>query len=306
MSSNNLKRGALLFGLLFILLATVSMVSASENITSEPIGDADDPVELTSDENEFILTDDAVNDTSAVNDNSTTPTVTKEKTKITVKSVSGTQGKKVKLTATVKTSSNAPVKYVKVVFKVNGKKYTVKTNANGVATKIIKFPKAKAFKTVSKTRGKIMTKTTQYKTVYSCSVAFDGTDKYEPSSAKFKVTSKKKSTVKKYKVIKKKKTASIPVKKATNIKKIGNYAFIVAHEKSGATHYLAVGGTSKYSKYIKFSSNIYAKSHGKKVYAFKKWLKSKKKDDVHQYQYQSTKLVYVAVKYTQISYKKIK
>lgn len=306
MSSNNLKRGAIIFGLLFILLATVSMVSASDNITGEAIGDVDNSVELTSDENDLVLSDDAAADSSTVTENSTPPTVTKEKTKITAKSVSGKQGKKVKLTATVKTSSNAPVKNVKVVFKVNGKKYTATTNANGVATKTIKIPKAKVLKTVSKTKGKIMTKTTKYKTVYSCSVAFDGTDKFEPSSAKFKVTSKKKSTVKKYKVIKKKKTVSIPVKKKTNIKKFGNYAFIVAHEKSGTTHYLAVGGTSKYSEFIKFSSNIYAKSHGKKVYAFKKWLKSKKKDDMHQYQYQSTSKVYVAIKYTEVFYKKIK
>ena len=306
MFSDNLKRGVIIFGLLFILLATVSMVSASDNITGEPIAEADEPVELTSDDNEFVLTEDAANDSSAVSGNSTPTTVTKEKTKITAKSVSGKQGKKVKLTATVKISSNAPVKNVKVVFKVNGKKYTATTNANGVATKTIKFPTAKVFKTKMKTKGKIMTKTTKYKTVYSCSVAFDGNDDYEKSSATFKVTSKKKSTVKKYKVIKKKKTVSIPVKKKTNIKKFGNYAFIVAHEKSGTTHYLAVGGTSKYSEFIKFSSNIYAKSHGKKVYAFKKWLKSKKKDDMHQYQYQSTNKVYVAIKYIEISYKKIK
>lgn len=80
--------------------------------------------------------------------------ITKDKTKATVpnksykKSVSAK-----KLTFTLKTSTNKVLKSKKITFKVNGKTYTAKTNAKGIATVSVKLTKKGTFKFTAKFAG---------------------------------------------------------------------------------------------------------------------------------------------------------
>lgn len=109
--------------------------------------------------------------------------------KVTVKSITGYEGNKAKLTAIVKDSSGKIIKKGKVIFKVKGKIYKAKVK-NGKAKVIIKIPIANKYKTVTKTSGKKVTEITYYKSVYNCKATFSGFKQYPSSSTKFKVISK--------------------------------------------------------------------------------------------------------------------
>lgn len=233
----------------------------------------------------------------------------KPKAKITVKSITGKPGKKVKLTATVKDSDGNKIKKCTITFKVNGKKYTAKTNSKGIATLKIKIPKSKRVKISSKTKNKIVTRTTEYKKTYKCTASVSGNKNYKSSSTKFKVTSKKKKT-QKYKIVKRQtKKITIPYKKYGLRKKTsGHYAFAIQHQQfEGDIIYIAAGDKIL-QKTIKFSSKAYSVNNGKKVYIWKnKWMKSKHSDDIHQYFYGGdAEKVYVVIKYNAYKYKKIK
>lgn len=78
-----------------------------------------------------------------------TITVTKSSTSISVEDDSCLIGKYSKLTATVEDKNRKPIKEGKVVFTINGKKYTVNVK-NGVATKKIKLSKAKTYSYTAK------------------------------------------------------------------------------------------------------------------------------------------------------------
>lgn len=129
-----------------------------------------------------------------------TPTkeIAKKESKITVKSVKGKEGKNVKIKAVLKDSDGKLIKNKKVTFKIKGKKYTARTNDNGKATIAYKLPKAKYFKTVKTKKGKYLTKKQIYRTANTVKITFDGTGKYQSSSATAKVISKK-TVTKKYK-----------------------------------------------------------------------------------------------------------
>lgn len=73
--------------------------------------------------------------------------VKKKKMSLTVPKKSFKSSKKVKkLTATLKVSKGKPVSGKKIIFKINGKKYVVKTNKKGVGTLKVKFSKKKTYK----------------------------------------------------------------------------------------------------------------------------------------------------------------
>lgn len=226
--------------------------------------------------------------------------------KITIKSITGKPGKKVRLTATVKDETGNKLKQCKITFKVNGKKYVAKTNSNGIATLKIKIPKSKMVKVSSKTKNKIVTKTTTYKKTYTCTASYSGNDKYKSSSTKFKVTSKNKKT-QKYKIVKKQiKTITIPYKKWSLRKKTsGHYVFGVLHEQLEGNRITVVAGDKTLKKLIKFSSKAYYIHNGKKVYYGKNWLKSRHNTDAHYYYYTGDPKIYVVIKYNAYTYKKI-
>lgn len=140
-------------------------------------------------------------DSQYVLNSSTTFIVTsKISTKVTVKSATGYQGKKVKLTAIVKDDAGNKIKKGIVIFKIKGKNYKAKIK-NGKAKITIKYPKAKLFKTKSKRKNGYLIKTKYYKSVYNCKAEFNGYGNYFSSSSSFKVTSKKKPVTKKYIIV---------------------------------------------------------------------------------------------------------
>ena len=118
--------------------------------------------------------------------------ICKQQTKITVKSVTGYEGKKIKLTAIVKDALGKKIKTGTVKFKIKGKTFKAKVK-NGKATVTIKVPVAKEYKTVTKKSGNKRTVTTYYKSVYNCKATFVGYKQYPSSSTNFKLTSKDKS-----------------------------------------------------------------------------------------------------------------
>ena len=232
--------------------------------------------------------------------------VTKISPKITVKSITGNAGKKVKLTATVRNDFGNSIKKCTVAFKVNGKTYKAKTNSKGIATVKVKVPKSKFFKIYSKTKGKIVTKVTTYKKTYDCTASVSGNNHYKAGSTKFKVTSKNKKS-QKYKIVKRQtKTITIPYKKyGYREKKSGHYVFGVLHEQQEGNRISILAGDKSLHKLIKFSSNAYYIYHGNKVYPWK-WIKSKHNDDIHYYYYTGDVKVYVIIKYKASTYKRIK
>ena len=118
----------------------------------------------------------------------------KQKTKITVKTVKGYEGKKIKLTAIVKDGFGKKIKNGKVIFKFRGKKYNVNVK-NGKAIKYIKVPKTSRsifYKYKTKNGKEIVTEVYQNK-VLKGKVYFIGNSKFIKSSSKFKIISKKKS-----------------------------------------------------------------------------------------------------------------
>lgn len=78
---------------------------------------------------------------------SATIKIIKQKTKLSVpKKTFKKSSKSKKLTATLKTSGGKPIAKKKVVFKVNGKKYSAKTNKNGKVTVKVKLTSKKTYK----------------------------------------------------------------------------------------------------------------------------------------------------------------
>lgn len=233
--------------------------------------------------------------------------ILKRTPKITVKAVTGNPAKKVKLSASVVDDFGNPISKCTVTFKVDGKKYTAKTNSKGIASLKVKTPKSKRDKVFSKTKNKVVTKTTDYKKTYNCtaSVGEDGT--CTSGSTKFKLTSKD-LKIQKYKVVRKQtKTVTIPYKKLGLRKKTsGHYAFAIFHEQLEINRISVFAGDKTLNKLIKFSSKAYFFNHGKKVYLFNKWVKSKHDDDVHYYTYTGDAKIYVTVKYDDFTYKKIR
>ena len=231
--------------------------------------------------------------------------VEKATTKISVKSVTGNSGKKVKLAAKVTDNLRNNIKKFKVTFKVNGKKYYAKTNSKGIATVKVKVPKSKLVKVSSKTKNKIVTRTANYKKLYKCTASIGGNEKYKSSSTKFKVTSKNKK-IQKFRIVKKQtKTIIIPYKQwGFREKTSGHYIFGILHEQREGNRISVIAGDKTLRKYIKFSSNAYYINHGKKVYPWK-WIKSKHNTDSHEYYYTGNAKIYVIIKYNAYTYKKI-
>ena len=109
--------------------------------------------------------------------------------KVTVKSITGYEGKKVKLTALVQDTAGNKIKKGTVKFKIHSKTYKASVK-NGKATVTIKMPFAHFYKAVTKTSGKKCIVTRYFKTVYKCKVTFSGYKQYPGSSSEFTVTSK--------------------------------------------------------------------------------------------------------------------
>ena len=122
--------------------------------------------------------------------------VNKVKTKIKVKSVSGLENKKVKLTAIVKDNYGKKVKKGTVIFKFKGKKYKAKVK-NGKAKKTIRIPKNNNRGIFYKYGEGTVTKVYDDVT-YKGKVQFLANKHYLSSSSKFKVTSIKKSKTEGY------------------------------------------------------------------------------------------------------------
>ena len=231
--------------------------------------------------------------------------VSKATPKITVKSITGNVGKRVKLTATVKDNVGNKINAHPITFKINGKQYKAKTNSKGIATLKVKIPKSKVVKISSKIKNNIVTKTTTYKKTYNCKASVIGDNRYKSNTAKFKVISKNKKN-QRYKIVKKEtKTITVPYKHwGTRYKTVGHYKFAIIHEQREGNRISIIGGDETLHRFIKFSSNAYYIFHGQKVYPWK-WLTSKKNDDVHQYFYNGNAKVYVIIKFNAYTYKKI-
>ena len=231
--------------------------------------------------------------------------VSKATPKITVKSITGNVGKRVKLTATVKDNVGNKINAHPITFKINGKQYKAKTNSKGIATLKVKIPKSKVVKISSKIKNNIVTKTTTYKKTYNCKASVIGDNRYKSNTAKFKVISKNKKN-QRYKIVKKEtKTITVPYKHwGTRYKTVGHYKFAIIHEQREGNRISIIGGDETLHRFIKFSSNAYYILHGQKVYPWK-WLTSKKNDDVHQYFYNGNAKVYVIIKFNAYTYKKI-
>lgn len=168
----------------------------------------------------------------------------KQASKITVKSITGYEGKKVKLTAIVKDTAGNIINKGTVKFKVKGKTYKAAVK-NGKATITIKIPVAKEYKTVTKTYGSKCTVTTYYKSVYNCKATFSGYKQFPSCSSKFKVTSKYKPDSYSYTVAKKKTSTSTSSSK--NKKVSETYTFSVPHSYATVTVRIYTG--SKYNDY---------------------------------------------------------
>ena len=231
--------------------------------------------------------------------------VSKATPKITVKSITGNVGKKVRLTATVKDSVGNKLNKCTVTFKINGKVYNAKTNSKGIATLKVKIPKSKVVKVSSKIKNNIVTKSTIYKKIYTCKASVIEDNRYKSNSAKFKVISKNKK-IQRYKIVKKEtKTITVPYKQwGIRYKTVGHYKFVIVHEQREGNRISIAGGDKTLQKFIKFSSNAYYIFHGQKVYPWK-WITSKKNDDIHQYFYDGNAKIYLIIKFNAYTYKKI-
>lgn len=231
--------------------------------------------------------------------------ISKIGTKITIKSVSGTQGKKVKLTATVKDEYGYKMKKGTVIFKVNGKTYKSSIK-KGIASIKIKCPKAKYWDMKSKTSGNYLYETIFYKSIIKCDVHFNQIGDYLGSSSKFKITSKKNPVKHKYK-INKYKTIIVPVKNGKSIINRGSVQVITKKFDSGTQNVLyvcAIKDNDFMTHYIK----IHSKKNGK--WHWTNWLKLNKRYD-GQFEYGEYTYDYrikadkIEVKYYDVSYTKI-
>ena len=210
------------------MILLVGAVSASEDV-NDTVSIENDNIELQNDISDTLSVEEdtpVIEDTYVDEAQATEPS----NPQIAVKTITGYQGKTLKLKATVK-DENGIAKKATVTFNFNGKTYTRTTDDNGVASVTIKFPASKAVKTTSKTKGNILTKTTTYKKTYTCTVTVEGDD-YYPGEASFKVVSKNANLVKKYKIIKTKKTVTIKVKNGAKSYTKGKYVIITYLHKN--------------------------------------------------------------------------
>ncbi len=116
------------------------------------------------------------NGSSVVNDGSASTSSTKTKTKIVASNLNMNYYDGSKMIAYIKTSSNKPIKGLKVTFKVNGKTYNRTSDSNG---KVV----------LGITKG-----ITLYPGTYSCVIKFAGTSAYAASSKTVNITVKKWNT----------------------------------------------------------------------------------------------------------------
>lgn len=282
-----------------LLLILVGVVSASENLTNdtkETLSVDQTPTENLTLEDTPLL-ENATSTDNASNETHDNPTPMPGKPTITVDNVKGTQGKYITLKATVKNSSG-PVKGMKVTFTVNGQKYTAVTDANGIASKIIKCPKSAVLKTKTKKTSKKLTKTTYYSKTYTCSASTES-----GASHSFKVTSKKAKLVKKYKIIKKKKTMTAPLKKGSKIYKRGKYNLLTYKSTDAGDYIFGVLMAKKNTK-IKFSIKLHLKVNGR--WFWSKWAKAPKMGYYDRYPKYYIKIDKIKAKYTHESYKRIR
>ncbi len=288
MPKSNMKIGIIC---LVILVFALGAVSASDNSTDTLKLDDTSQNEISADETNDLLTEN----------------VTKSKPQISVEKIEGNQGQTLTLKATVK-KEDGSASPANVTFKFNGQTYTAATDSDGVASVTLKFPKSAVLKTTSKTKGKILTKTTYYQKSYTCDVTADG-DGLETGTASFNVISKNTPLIKKYKIIKKKKTYTLTLKKGVKIGKgyklfkKGNYAFITYTYKKKKRTYIETVLISKTENFLKFSIKHHIKYKGK--WKWDSWSKTpKNRSDVIDF-IKSVKVDKIKVKYTQVSYKKI-
>lgn len=268
------------------LFLLVGAVSASENITDTVATDSD-----VADANDSLTV--SQKDTAVSDDSSKAETPT-----ITVSDVKGTAGKEITLKATVKNSTGA-VSGVKVTFKLNGRTYSAQSDVKGIVKVKITCPPTAPLKTTSKTAGGKLTKTTTYSKTYTCTASADGV------SSGFKVISKKANTVKKYKIVKKNRTLSVPIKKGTKTYRKGNYIIATRLVIKNNLNLLQVAVAGKNEgKFIKFSLQEHYKENEK--WQWGKWFKVKTNKMFESTYGNNIKIDKIKVKYTQISYKKIR
>ena len=300
MIESRLKIGIICLLLVFL---SIGAVSASDEF-NETINSTDDADEIIAEETSHAL-ESTSEKSESVNDTSADTPIHPD---IKVNTVEGNEGQALTLKATVK-SDNGTAVPATVKFKFNGQTYTAPTDSDGVASVTLKFPKSTVLKSTSKTKGKILTKTTYYQKAYDCDVTVEGSGLVSGTSA-FKVISKKTPTVVKYKIIKKKKTYTLKLKKGTKIGKgliafkTGKYAtFVYKYNKGRYTHY-ATGVMDKDENLHKFYIKEHYKENGK--WKWNKWLKVPK-DNLNYFSFYkgSLKLDKIKVKFTQVSYKKI-
>ena len=286
----NMKIKIGIFCLLILFLSIVA-VSANDNATET----------IQIDEDNLITVENQNADT--LKDNGT---FTPSQAQITVNQVEGNEGQTLTLKATVK-AENGSASPATVKFTFNGNTYTAPTDSSGVASVTLKFPKSAILKTTSKTKGKILTKTTYYQKSYTCNVSAEG-DELQKGTASFNVISKK-IQVQKYKIIKKKKTYTLKLKNGIKISKstkgfrLGKYAVVIDKNKKGSYTYYDIGLGDKDGNILKFSIRHHYNQNGK--WKWDKWLKVPKNKINTFYHDKSIKMDKIKVKFTQVSYKKI-
>ena len=187
--------------------------------------------------------------------------ISKYKTKTTIKSITGYQGNKVKLTATVKDDDGNKIKKGKVIFKINGKTYSANVK-KGVASVTIKYPKAMLDKKNTITKGKYKYETLHYKSTYECSVTFKGDDKYMSSSKTFKITSKGKTIKHKYRIYNYR-TFTLPVKNTLKFYHKGQVVIAVGMKYLNKYKRLIVGVGDNDDRPVKFKVMKHYKKNGK-------------------------------------------
>lgn len=299
MDKFNLKVGIIFTLMLFLM---IGVASASENITETIAADNVDAEALNQEiGNVMSVENNQEDDNLQVYDDIQITDEPRDHPQIQVSTQKGYQGKTLTLKATVK-KEDGSISPATVQFKFNGKTYTAKTNANGVASVTLKFPKSSVLKTTSKTKGKILTKTTYYQKTYGCDVTVDG-DEYYTGYASFDVISKKKPVVKKYKIIKKKKIRTIKVKNGVKGYKKGNYGILTYKYHKGYFTHVETAMIHKSGKFVKFFIKHHYKKNGK--WKWNKWSKVPLEHTNDFYYGSAIKLDKIKVKYTQVSYKRI-
>lgn len=292
------KMNIFLIILIFCVIFSISSVAASDLNDTSIANDIENNQE----------TQDTILQSSDESLDDETTEIVKEPTKVSVKTITGKENSRANVKVNVKTDSNTPAAGVKVTLKIDGKTYQGKTNTLGVATIKVKIPKTDILKVSAKTKNSIVTKTTKYQKNYKCTASVEGNDNYDSSSAKFKVISKKNNKIQKYKIVKKqKKTITIPYKQWGTRKKVsGHYGFIIVHEQLEGNKISILAAEKTLQQLIKFSSKVFYKDNGKKVYIpSNKWLHSNHHTDIHEYYYIGNAKMYVTIKYNAYTFKKI-